>query len=895
MPLRPAAVALGVLLASPCARGADPAPAPPVEAPAQAESPHLRFSLSPATGRYEILDKSTGVLWRSNPLQARFGEVSLAADGQEIRLPLDRCTVEVREASLTASFSPSERAPDALVKVTVALDPDTPALTIAWEADKALGVRSLRLLDNALWVSDADTGCALVPVRLGIRIPADSGVAFSRRFDTYAYEGCHMAMLGLVKAGTTALLTWDSPGVELHLESRTGNPFPETRQVLLPSLDLVRSAKGFRLLFCGRGDHVTIARAYREASKRKGWFLPWNEKLQDQADRAKLFGAVNVKLWSCLSRTMNRESTKEESVRVNWTFDEAAQVAEHLKNDLKLDRVLLTLGGWIHRGYDNQHPDILPAAEELGGDAALSACAKRTLGLGYLFCLHDNYQDMYRDAPSWDESFLQKRPDGKPAAGGQWAGGLAYLICSKRALDLAKRPANLPAVLKLTGAKAYFIDTTFAAGLQECHDTTHPLSRRDDLKWKQALSDYARGLFGVFGSECGREWAIPHADFFEGLTGVSGRPFHDAKMPAAVGGDVVPLFELVYRDTIALYGKYGYEPAQAAGYVLQHVLLGRTLNHHDVPPHLYWKEAARDAVDAMPAADIEPAGPRAFRVTYRWSVKKTPARDWRFFAHFCDADDAIRMQNDHAPDPPTTSWTPGEVRLGPFPLTLPDGVTGPLKLRIGLYDPDTHVRARFDALADPQSRVTLGTLAVTGDRVTFAPTTDRPGPDPAAAFIRADGGWADGLHPFDRFLKNTYEILSPLNELTARVPMTRHEFLSNDRAVQRTAFGEGDGAYTATVNLGPSPVPVTSPRGGALVLPPFGFVVEGPSFAAFHALGWNGLAYETPALFTMRSLDGRPLETSMRIRVYHGFGDDRIALCGNERRVAREEVVTVPE
>ena len=29
------------------------------------------------------------------------------------------------------------------------------------------------------------------------------------------------------------------------------------------------------------------------------------------------------------------------------------------------------------------------------------------------------------------------------------------------------------------------------------------------------------------------------------------------------------------------------------------------------------------------------------------------------------------------------------------------------------------------------------------------------------------------MHPFDRFLKNTYEILSPLNEITSRVTMTK--------------------------------------------------------------------------------------------------------------------------
>ena len=33
-----------------------------------------------------------------------------------------------------------------------------------------------------------------------------------------------------------------------------------------------------------------------------------------------------------------------------------------------MDDVLFTMGGWIHRSYDNQHPDILPAAPECGGN-----------------------------------------------------------------------------------------------------------------------------------------------------------------------------------------------------------------------------------------------------------------------------------------------------------------------------------------------------------------------------------------------------------------------------------------------------------------------------------------------------------------------------------------------
>ena len=99
---------------------------------------------------------------------------------------------------------------------------------------------------------------------------------------------------------------------------------------------------------------------------------------------------------------MSEDSTRVERVRVHWTFDEAAQVAEHLQRDLKIDRCLFTIGGWTEGGYDCRHPDDLPANAECGGDQALAEAIRRIQDLGYVACLHDNYQDMYKDAKSWD-------------------------------------------------------------------------------------------------------------------------------------------------------------------------------------------------------------------------------------------------------------------------------------------------------------------------------------------------------------------------------------------------------------------------------------------------------------------------------------------------------------
>ena len=762
--MKPIALLAAVVLAACSGLGAQEAPA------AALETPFFRFTLSGVDGRCEIVDKAADVTWRAEANQARFGQVTLAGSNPPRRVDLGHCELTSSDNELVASYEPLAGQPAAVLRVRARALPDQRTLEFSYQADPGLEVASLTLAEDVLGVTDAAKGYVLVPAREGLLVPADSGLSFTHRFDTYAYEGCHIEMLGVVQHGAAALVTWQDPYVAAELKSvvRQGAAGGgAARQRLSPSLVLSKSARSFRITFLGPGDYVTIAKAYRRVAKERGWLVTWDEKLKANPEREKLFGAANIKLWSALDRRMNEASTREESVRVNWTFDEAAQVAEHLKADLKLDRVLFTVGGWIHRGYDNQHPDILPAAPECGGNAALADCARRVMRLGYLFCLHDNYQDIYRDSPSWNEKFIMKTRGGELARGGHWAGGMAFLTCSQMALELAKRPQNLTAVKQLCGANAYFIDTTYAAGLQECFDPAHPLTRADDLKWKQALSDYAREVFGIFGSECGREWAIPHSDFFEGLTGVSGRAYHDAGLTAKLGATVVPLFELVYRDCIAMYGKYGYDPRKAAGYVLHHISLGRPLNYHSIPRHLYWKSPA-----PAPAA-------------------------------------------------------PGSVA------------------------------------GDP------------------------------ALFTRAEGGWAEGFHPVDRFIKNTCEVLCPLNEITARLLMAGHQFLTPDRKVERSVFGEGTGAVEVVVNAGAGAYLCSSRLGGQVELPPGGFLVESPTFVAFHASSWAGTRYESLPLFTLRSLDGQPLAQSHRVRVYHAFGSDRISL-GKTAQVVKTELVFDP-
>ena len=379
------------------------------------ETPYIRFSISPRNGQYEIVDKQSNALWNSNPFHERLGEITLNAAGQKHSVSLDRSEIRRVDSGLELTFHPLIEQSAAWVQVLIRPLDNGKTLEFSYASSPDVPVESVRLLDQAFWVTDQESGYVVVPTRMGQLIPADSGKAFQETFDTYDNEGCDMEMLGVVKQGSALLVTWEDPYVEAEVRSTFPSSGPLAhRQVLSASLTLRRSAKSFRLQFEGFGDYVTIAKAYRKVAAERGWVVPWKEKLQGHPERARLFGAVDFRVGT-LRRRMNAASTQEESVLIEETFPEAAQVAEHLKIDLKLDKVLFLVSGWIRRGYDNQHPDILPSAPECGGDAGLADMVQRVIRMGYLLSLHDNYQDIYRNSPSWNEDLIMKKPGGSLA------------------------------------------------------------------------------------------------------------------------------------------------------------------------------------------------------------------------------------------------------------------------------------------------------------------------------------------------------------------------------------------------------------------------------------------------------------------------------------------------
>ena len=93
----------------------------------------------------------------------------------------------------------------------------------------------------------------------------------------------------------------------------------------------------------------------------------------------------------------------------------------------------LHLDGWAEPGYDNHHPDYLPACIEAGGWEGMKSLVDTMHRLGFMFGIHDQYRDYYLDAPTFDPAYATMLPDGTYPQHARWAGGPQTYLCGTQA------------------------------------------------------------------------------------------------------------------------------------------------------------------------------------------------------------------------------------------------------------------------------------------------------------------------------------------------------------------------------------------------------------------------------------------------------------------------------
>ncbi len=154
--------------------------------------------------------------------------------------------------------------------------------------------------------------------------------------------------------------------------------------------------------------------------------------------------------------------------------------AENLRllKDLGVDHVAIIQHVWQRYGYDVKLPDHLPADPRFGGEEGMKLFGQTANACGYLWSLHENYIDLYPDAPSYDASARVLRADGTPSPAWYNPGTQvqSFGLKCNRALGFAKN--NSPEIHRRYATTAAYLDvhTCVPPWHQLDHEADQPMA-----------------------------------------------------------------------------------------------------------------------------------------------------------------------------------------------------------------------------------------------------------------------------------------------------------------------------------------------------------------------------------------------------------------------------------
>ena len=184
--------------------------------------------------------------------------------------------------------------------------------------------------------------------------------------------------------------------------------------------------------------------------------------------------------------------------------------AENLRTlkDNGVDHVAIISHVWQRYGHDVKLPDHLPANPDFGGDPGMIEFGKAANQCGYVWSLHENYIDLYPDAPSYDPAARVQLADGSPSKAWYNEGTKvqSYGLKCNRALEFAKK--NAPEIHSRFATTAGYLDvhTCVPPWHQLDHQADQPMAAQAlaKVKYDTELFQFMRDTHGgpLFGEGC---------------------------------------------------------------------------------------------------------------------------------------------------------------------------------------------------------------------------------------------------------------------------------------------------------------------------------------------------------------------------------------------------------
>lgn len=386
--------------------------------------------------------------------------------------------------------------------------------------------------------------------RQGLLIPNDWGVETSQVpfGGMLGTAGAYMPWFAQVKDGEGYIAIAETPwNAAYDVDHPAGGPYTHVGIRWEPSLGRMNDRRVLQYRLLHRCDHNDICKEYRAYAKETGLLRTLGEKAARTTGVDDLIGCCFVHTGIKTKVQPDSDFYDPAAPEQNDHLTPFAARAAELKrfHEAGVPKLYLHLDGWAQPGYDNQHPDCTPACEEAGGWSAMKELADTLHDWGYLFGIHDQYRDYYFAAPSFDEAFACRLPDGTIPTHRRWAGGPQSYLCATQAPYYVKRNFKAIADAGVRLDCAYLDVFTCNEG-DECGHPWHRMTRRDCYEHRNACFEFLLSRDILPSSEEVSDWAMPSLVFchyapYDFMLEEPGSPKH---------GIPVPLFNLVYHDCV---------------------------------------------------------------------------------------------------------------------------------------------------------------------------------------------------------------------------------------------------------------------------------------------------------------------------------------------------------
>lgn len=360
--------------------------------------------------------------------------------------------------------------------------------------------------------------------------------------------GAYMPWFGQVKDRAGYIAICEQPwNAAYYTEHPAEGPYTHVGIRWEPSLGKMDYRRVMKYSFVKNCDYNDLCKIYRNYVIEKGRFKSLAEKAVKTPSIDQLIGSAFLHKGIKTQVMTNSDFYDAENPDKNNHLTPFSVRTEEIKkfHELGVEKLYLHLDGWAEPGYDNQHPDYLPACEKAGGWKAMKELSDTMHECGYLFGIHDQYRDYYYAAKTFDENFATRLADGTIPSHARWAGGPQTYLCATQAPFYVKR--NFTEIMD-NGIKldCAYLDVFTCNEGDECSHPWHKMTRRECYEYRNACFEYLLSKGILPSSEEVNDWAIPSLVFchYAPYDFMLDRPGSPKK------GIPVPLFNLVYHDCL---------------------------------------------------------------------------------------------------------------------------------------------------------------------------------------------------------------------------------------------------------------------------------------------------------------------------------------------------------